>query len=92
MKTYIDCGINWDWFLEAEIQGEEVFIHSHVRMHRGDERPKTDGSFHLVEKERPYPPQEPRLVVAVRLYNYGDKVWKAYKVKNPKGPFDYSYR
>lgn len=89
MKTYCDPGINWDWFLEAEIQGEEITINKHVRTHRGEERPKTDGCFHLVEKERSYPPNEPRLVVAVKLCDDADKEWKIYKVTNPKGPFDY---
>lgn len=89
MKTYIDCGINWNWYLEAEIQGDEITIGRHYRLHKDEGvHPETSGAFRLVEKPRVPFSNDPRLVVSVVLY-VGTEGRKTYTVTNPKGPFDY---
>ena len=88
MKTYGSGGINWAWYLEAEIMGDEVKILRHYRLHYDrDDHPSTVGAFQLIEEKREAFSVAPRLVVGVELGEGG--MWKKYKVSNPKGPFDY---
>lgn len=90
MKTYGSGGINWNWYLEVNINGDEVEILRYYRRHLSrDEHPKTCGEFSLVEQKRDYslPNPGPRLVVGVEL-NDG-KEWKRYTVSNPMNPFAY---
>ena len=91
----IHDGINWNWYLEYRLSGQDIEIYRHWRIHKGDTgHPSTRTEFMIIENamdkfgniDFDNPDHVKRIATKVVLNNDYDN---PYTVLNPKYVFDY---